>query len=114
MIELIIKDILENALDVPVLLELPDFGDNRREKFVFFEKTSSSRRNHIDECTIAVQSYGKSLYEAALLNEQVKNALDAAGEEDNRIYSAKLDGDYPFNDITNHRYRYQAVYQIRY
>lgn len=112
MIELIIKDILESALDAPVLLELPDFGTTRRENFVFFERTGSAKRNHINESTVAFQSYGKSLYEAAALNERVKAAMDAAGETDSRIFSARLDSDYPFNDTENHRYRYQAVYQI--
>lgn len=114
MIELIVKDILETALEAPVLMELPDFAAYRRERFVFFEKTGSSRVNHINGCTVAVQSYGKSLYEAACLNEEVKAALDAAGLADPRIFSAKLDSDYHFSDIDNHRYRYQAVYNITY
>jgi len=114
MIELIIKDILEDALDVDVLMELPDFTTYRRESFVFFEKTGSGRTNHIDECTVAIQSYGGTLYEAACLNEEVKAAMDAAGLADSRIFSAKLDSDYSFNDIDNHRYRYQAVYILTY
>ena len=40
MIELIVKDILENALAVDVLMEHPDFATYRRENFVFFEKLS--------------------------------------------------------------------------
>ena len=114
MIELVIKDILETALDAPVLMELPDFATYRRTRFVFFEKTGSGRTNHINSATVAIQSYGKSLYDAATLNEEVKDAMDAAGLADPRIFSAKLDSDYPFNDESNHRYRYQAVYNITY
>lgn len=114
MIELIVKDILENALAVDVLMELPDFATYRRENFVFLEKTGSGRQNHISEATVAIQSYGASLYQAASLNEEVKAAMDAAGLADPRIFSAKLDSDYHFSDIDNHRYRYQAVYNITY
>lgn len=42
------------------------------ETYVLIEKTGSGMNNHIKSATFAIQSYASSLYEAASLNEIVK------------------------------------------
>lgn len=110
MIELIILNYLNEALDVPVFMEVPE---DDIEAFVILEKTGSSKTNHIPTATIALQSYGPSLYEAALLNEQVKDAVERMVELD-EVSAVRLNSDYNFTDSRTKRYRYQCLYVITY
>ena len=60
-----------------------------------------------------MQSYGGSLYEAARLNHTVKAAMrDTVILDD--VISCKLNRDYNYTDEETKRYRYQAVFDIRY
>ena len=110
MIEAVIKDYLDSELEEQVFLEKPSPAVG---SYVVFEKTSSSKGNHLPSATFAFQSYGKSLYEAALLNEKVKNAVEGMIELDD-IRGIKLNSDYNFTDTTTKEYRYQAVFDIKY
>lgn len=110
MIELIILNHLNSKLSVPVSLEKPS---SEFETYVVFEKTSSSKGNHLPSATLAFQSYAKTLYEAAVLNEKVKTAVESLIELD-EIRGLTLNSDYNFTDTTTKEYRYQAVYDIRY
>lgn len=110
MIEEIILNYLSETLDVPVLTEE---ALATTETFVLLEKIGSSESNGISSATFAVQSYGKSLYEAARLNHTVKTAMrDAVTLDD--VISCKLNSDYNYTDEETKRYRYQAVFDIRY
>ena len=62
--------------------------------------------------TFAFQSYSTSLYNASLLNELTKQAVDSLIELDD-IASVRLNTDYNFTDSTTKQYRYQAVYDIK-
>lgn len=109
MIEIVIKNQLSALMSVPVFMEHPDPAPKR---YIIFEKTGSSMKNHLDTSTFAFQSYAESLYEAAKLNSQLKTALDdliLAPE----IVSTKLNSDYNFTDTETKRYRFQAVYNIK-
>lgn len=109
MIEQIILDYLNEILDVNVYLEKSE----TEEKYVFLEKTGSSEENHIQHATIAIQSYAKTKYESAKLNEQVKNAMNDIIVLDT-ISKSKLNSDYDFTDTTKKQYRYQAIYEMVY
>ena len=110
MIEKIVLDYLNDALNVPVYMEMPE---NKPDRFVLIEKTGSSRENHIDFATITIQSYAGSLYYAAALNEDVKQAMDDIIALDT-VSSAELNSDYNFTDTETKKYRYQAVYDLVY
>ena|SRR5690625_3235742 len=110
MIELTILNHLTSKLDVPVHLEKPS---TETETYVVFEKTSSGKSDHLPSATFAFQSYAKSLYDAVVLNEQVKNAVEELILLD-EIRGLDLNSDYNFTDTTTKEYRYQAVYDIRY
>lgn len=110
MIELIIKEYLDKNIDVPVYLQEQE---GMPESFILFEKTSSGQRDKINSATFAFQSYGKSMYEAAKLNDELKLIMFQMVELD-EIGGVKLNSDYNFTDTTTKRYRYQAVFNITY
>lgn len=110
MIELIIKEYLEDHLSVPSFSE---HQDDMPERYVIFEKTSSSKQNHLSSATIAFQSYAESLYEAAKLNEELKSVVEDLIKLD-EISKVKLNSDYNFTDTTTKQHRYQAVFDINF
>ena len=110
MIEITIKDYLNRVLSAPAYLEHPD-GEAVPAKHVMVEKVGSDRTDHINSASIALQSYGASLYEAMSLNEEVKAAMDAITSL-KEIGSSSLDSDYNFTDTDVKKYRYQALFDI--
>ena len=112
MIEITVYEFLKSKLLAPVYTEIPN---NPPSRMVTIEKTVSSQENQINRATLAIQSYGKSLYEAAELNEIVKetmlDGLDGLITLD-EIAKVSLNSDYNFTDTTTKKYRYQAVFEI--
>ena len=114
MIELIVKNYLSLQLaeaGIEVGLELPPGKDPA--KYVVIEKTGSGKTNRLPNATIAIQSYGPTLYDAALLNETVKGIMEEAVSLD-EISKVSLNSDYNFSDPDTKRYRYQAIFNIWY
>lgn len=109
MIETVIYNYLKATLSVPVFTERPDLSQHAN--FVLFEKTGSGRSNKLPSSTIAFQSWGESLYKATVINDEVKMAVDNMITLD-EIGSVRLNSDYPFNDPSTKKHRYQAVYDI--
>lgn len=110
MIEKIILNYLSKKLEVPVYME------EQKEKvgsYVVIEKLGSARVDRINRASFAVQSYAKSMEEAAILNEKVVDAMLKIIETED-IGSVKLDSDYNFTDTQTKRYRYQAVFDLYY
>ena len=110
MIEQIVREHIEKAIDVPVYMEVPA---KMPGTFITLEKTGSGRTNHIDAATFAVQSWAESLQAAAELNQQAKKAMDSLIEEA-EIARSRLNSDYNFTDTSTKKYRYQAVYDLTY
>lgn len=111
MIEKIVLDVLTDALTVPVCMEVPE---DKPGSYVILQKTGSQRQNRIDRATFAVQSIAPTLYEAAVLNEEVKSVMDQLPYLDGEVFRAELNGDYNFTDTETKERRYQAVYIITY
>ena len=109
MIELTVLNYLKSVLGIPVYMEVP----SDVSEYVLIEKTGSGRENHINTATIAVQSISTSLYKAASLNEEVKEAMDGI-IYDADVSRAELNSDYNYTDTTTKTYRYQAVYDLVY
>lgn len=108
MIEAVIREYLEQALDVPVYLQVPS---NPAAKYVSIERTGGGDSNFINSATFAIQSWADSLYEAANLNEQVKELMNNAVTLP-MISASDLNSDYNYTDTTTKKYRYQAVYDL--
>lgn len=111
MIEKIIVEYLGSKIDSGVYAEIPE---KKPESFVVVEKTSGSKVNHIKGAVIAVQAYAGSLFEAAELNEKVKNAMEQMAEDVTDVCLVKLNSDYNYTDTSMKKYRYQAVFDVKY
>lgn len=110
MIEKTIKDYLDGHLSVPPFLMSEDVMP---DKYVIFEKTSSSKQDYATSAAFAFQSYAPTLYEAAELNEELKDAVETMVELD-EIAGVHFNSDYNYTDTETKRYRYQAVFDINY
>ncbi len=118
MIETTILTYLKSALsNTEVLMELPEVPSEDYptfpEKLVIIELIGKSVENRIQDASIALQSYGPTLYEAALLDEQVRQAMDVIADS-TEISGAHLASNYNFTDPETGRYRYQCVYEVFY
>lgn len=108
MIEIIIKKYLDEHLTVSSFLEkVEDMPDS----YVLFEKTGSSKFNYLSSSTFDFQSYAPSMYEAAKLNEELKEIVEQLVILD-EISGVSLNSDYNFTDTETKEYRYQAVFDI--
>lgn len=108
MIEARLIEELNRRLTNPVYVTIPAQMPN---KFHVLQRTGGRIDNHIKESTIAIQSYGTSLQNAAELNEDVKTAMfDLISCDD--ISAVRLNSDYNYTDTSEKRYRYQAVFVI--
>lgn len=110
MIEQRLLEYLNSSLAVPCYMEMPESPTGQ---FVIIEKTGSSITNRITKANFAIQSYADSLYDAAALNEQVKEAMESMLELDT-ISKVELNSDYNFTDTNLKAYRYQAVFVLTY
>ena len=110
MIEATLLGYLNATLSAPCYMEMPE---NASGSFVVIEKTGSSITNRITNATFAIQSYGPSLYDAAVLNEQVKEAMEDMIVRDD-ISRVELNSDYNYTDTALKLYRYQAVFIVTY
>lgn len=107
MIAKTLLDYLDTTLAVPVVMEAPE----QLSGYVLIDQTGSSRTNHIITTTFAIQSYGDTLYNAMLLNEDVKSAMVGFADLD-AITRVELQTDYNFTNTATKQYRWQAVYLI--
>ena len=107
MIAKTLLDYLDTNLDVPVSMEAPE----QTTDYVLIDQTGSSRANHIITTTFAIQSYGDTLYNAMLLNEEVKGAMVGFAGLD-EVTRVELETDYNFTNTATKQYRWQAVYLI--
>lgn len=110
MIEEILYEYLGDSLSAPVYLEIPKDYPSR---FYVIEKTGGAQVNHIKSATVAIKSYGETMYDAANMNEELKDAMLYGLAELAQIASVRLNSDYNFTDTTTKQYRYQAVFDIR-
>lgn len=116
MIETTVLNYLKSALDdVTVLMELPEVPSadypSFPEKLVVVELVGRRVTDRLQRASIALQSYGTTLYNAALLDEQVRAAMDAIpGSTD--VAGAHLASNYNFTDPETKRYRYQSVFEL--
>ena len=105
MIEVTILRYLSEHLDVPVYMEEPE---DPPKSYVLIERTGSQETDCIETTTLALQSYGEMLYDAAALNMEVKTAIKNAVELPS-VSAVYINSDYNFTDTETKRYRYQCV-----
>lgn len=120
MIETILRGYLDAALntggtEIPVLLELPEVPSESYpvwpEKLVVLEKVGGSKTNQISSASFAIQSYGSTLYNAAVLDEDVRAVMEGFAALDD-VSACRLSSNYNHTDTRMKVYRYQSVYDI--
>lgn len=84
------------------------------DKFVLVEKTGGTESVGLNNAIFTIQAYGKTRYEAAELNEIVKDAMYRMAESNGVATKVELNSDYNFTDLATKRYRFQSVYDITY
>lgn len=109
MIEQILYQFLNERLSLPVYTEIPKTPP---QAYYVLEKTGGALSNHISSSTVAIKSVGKSLYDAALMNEELKEVMLYELVTLAEIASVELNSDYNFTDTQTKNYRYQAVFDI--
>ena len=108
-IEAVIRNYLISVLDdMPVYLDIPA---NPPDEFVVIDKTGGSQTNYLKSATIAIQSYARSRYRAASINEDVKEAMQSLVVL-KELAGCHLSGDYNFTNTATKWNRYQAVFDI--
>ena len=108
MIELTVYDFLKTTKKLNVFMTVPE---KLPKSFYTIEKTGSSLTDHVYKSTFAIRSYAQTQYEAASMNETVKNAMfDMISLDD--VSRVSLNSDYNYTDTTTKTYSYQAVFVI--
>lgn len=110
MIETIILNYLF-AAGITAAMEVPEGGGT--PPFVVIERTGGGENNLLRQATVAIQSYGASLYAAAALNDLVVKTMENLPELPS-VASCDLNSDYNYTDTEKRQYRYQAVFDIVY
>ena len=101
----------QGAVDIPCYMERPEKKPD--DMYIIVEKTGSELENHLPDATIAISSYGPSLYEASVLNDAVKHVMMSIPELA-EVSAVRLNSDYNFTSTTLKEYRYQAVFVLTY
>lgn len=111
MIERKVLEYLAGKTAVPVYMELPD---KLKTEMYVVQKTADQEANQIGHATVAVQSYGASKYDAAVLDETMRGYMaEITGETNISGLNINAKGiDFP--DTVNKRYRYQSLFVIDY
>lgn len=109
MIETVLLDYLNNAnLSAKVYMEQPKV---KPEAFFILEKSGGGQTDHISESDFIVQSYGRTLYEAAYMNEEIKAVMLRANTL-NEVSAVELNSDYNYTNAESKSYRYQAIFVV--
>lgn len=79
--------------------------------YILIDQTASRTENHITTTTLAIQTYGDTLYDAIQGNEALKSAMLGFLELD-EVAGVRLLTDYNFTNTATKQYRWQAVFEI--
>ena len=112
LIEERIRDFLLSELsedNIGVYLETPQ---TLPQSFVVLQIAERDEENYINGVTMEFRSYAQSKYEAAILDEKVRNAMKTLHEGSD--ISAKLGGGNDSTDTALKMYRYRSYFNLYY
>lgn len=110
MVEKDIRDGLVDRLDVPVYTELPD---TLPASYVHLVRSGHYIENYVHHATITMWSVAESLYEAAVLDETVQEAMEDMYSSD-VVSGLSLENNYNDTDSVTREYKYRSEYLITY
>lgn len=112
MLEPILLRALEEATGCPAYMEQPK---DKPERYFVLERTGGGERGAEQRsATVAVQSYGPTMLDAAALNEQVLDIARELQYKETSIISCEVNSTYNFTDTRTKRYRFQTVIDLVY
>ncbi len=116
MIEETIYTYLEQFASVPwSAMRSPATGDHaeiNQGKYGLFEKTNSTKTDHVTTSTFAFQSYAPTLLEAAQISAELRQLIEALPKTTTEVSRAQLMGEYNFTNTADKQPRYQAVFSL--
>lgn len=116
MIEKVILDYLTERIEGTVLMEVPEIPSEDYPDWpnplVIIERVGGAKTNHVNRISVALQSYGATLYEAVSLDETVRGAIETLPAAVDNIGRVSLSSCYNHTDTRAGRYRYQSTYEI--
>lgn len=108
LIEKTIRDYLLNKIqNVPIEVQEP----TNETKYIVFRIVDRGKLNLINEVTVEFYCYGKSKFEAASLDEELRSAMEDIVVL-NSIFSSKLGGGNDEYDTDLDRYRYRSYFNL--
>lgn len=110
LIEITIRNyLLEKIPNVPIEVTEPTDED----KYIVFRIVDRGKQDLINGATVEFYSYGPSKLEAAMLDEELRTAMEEIVELDS-IFSSKLGGgNDDYNDVLD-KYRYRSYFNLTY
>ena len=109
MIETTILNYLNSHIDtIRAYMERPK---KKPDRFIIIEITGQRKEENILRSTVAIQSYGTSLQDAAMIDDLVDEVMDGITELD-EISAIRLNSSYNYTDGSTGEYRYQSVFAI--
>lgn len=111
MVEKIILDYLTQYGPLPTYMERPE---DAPIEYCLIEKTGENIADQLTTATIAVQTYGKSLYRAADFNSEVVDLMRELPHYSDAVSAVKVNTNGNFTDIPAKKHRYQAVFLVTY
>lgn len=116
MIEETIYAYLNDSASVPWYSMRPpttgDHTDMANAKYGLFEKTNSTKTDHVVTSTFAFQSYAPTLLEAAQISAELRQLMEALPGVTTEVSKAQLTGEYNFTNTATKQPRYQAVFSL--
>lgn len=111
MVEKIIYDYLNDNGPLPAYMERP--GKDPVE-YCLIEKTGENITDQLTTATIAVQAYGRSLFNAAEYCNEIVELMRQLPHYSSAVSSVKVNTNGNFTDVAAKKYRYQAVFLVTY
>ena len=105
MIEVTLREYLDEKLSAPVYMEVPKTIPS---EYVLLQVIDSGRINHVDAATFSIVAISNSLYSAALLRDEIKDALFESTSL-NCISHVDQGGEMASVDKANNVYQYELT-----
>lgn len=110
MIETTVKEYLETVIEgIPILLETPK---NLPDRFIVFQLIDRGKEDQINAVTLEFRCFAGSKYDAALLDETLRSAMESLHE--NTDISCHIGGGNDDQDSALKMYRYRSYYNLYY
>lgn len=109
LIEPLVLQYLKNKLDMSeIYVQLPD---TLPDQFAILTVIDRGKTNQINAATIEIESYAKkSKYDAAVLDESIRDAMDEIGDDED--VSCRFGGGNDNPDETLKMYRYRSYFNL--